>query len=439
MGFSIPKLELPKLPELDINSEIGKLTATFNPSDMVGAVEGNVHSQLAQLESMRSQLETLRDQAQKAAAEVDFNALSSYTASLQQMTDVSCIMSSAKPAFTPMTPDSLSNPLADSGNLGGLASEALGAYLGVDPAIVDAAMSGDVETLTSPDTLTDLAIAGAGAYVSGLTGGVVPPNVASSVIESVAGDTINSTISGAMSGDIPTVASLDVSKNISGTDAFSTAIDAIGADATGGLLGGALTQSTSGVLNAISDDALSSLDYQDLANIANSSIHSLGAADYGTDVGGYNLSDPSSLISAEAITALDRGVESGNISAASSMLGILEDAGHSVSMFSDQVKHLGDNLVSNPATARLYTELYDKYVPTDIERTVVDTTDAVGDIIETSVKVFNAVAQTPETYDTRLAEKVHGKDEARKRKALLTIAGPKRTPINKYLAGVPKR
>lgn len=442
MSFSIPKLELPKLPELDINSEIGKLTETFNPSNMVGAVEGNVHSQQAQIESMRSQLESLRNQAQKATAKSDFKALSDYTASMQQMTDVSCIMSSTKPAFTPMTPDTLSNPLdtidtgfgiGGSDVMGGLASEALGAYLGVDPAIVDAAMSGDIDTLTSPDTLSDLAIAGAGAYVSGLTGGVIPPDVAAGVIESVAGDTINSTISGVMSGDVSSIANLDITKNIGGSDAFGTAIGAIGADSSGSLLGGVLEQSTSGVINTISNDALSSLTEQDLNNIASKTINSIGASDYGIDFGGYNLSDPSSLVSAEAITALDRSVESGNITAASNMLSILESAGHETSMFSDQVKHLGNTVTSNPATERLYAELYDRYVPRDIESTTIDIVDAVSGTAGLAAKVVDVTSQNSKRYDSKLAEKVHGKDEARKRKALLSIAEPKRAHRNPYL------
>lgn len=422
MGFSIPSLSLPKLPELNINSAIGKLTATFNPAGMVGAVEGNVMAQLGALESMREQLESLRKQAQQAVAATDFQALSDYTAGMQQMTDVSAIMASAKPSFTPMTPDSLSNPLASGSDAGGLVSEALGAYLGVDPAVVDAVASGDVETLTSPDTLSDLAIAGAGAYVSGMTGGAIPPDVAAGVIDSVAGDAINSTIAGAMSGDVSSIANIDMTKSLTGTDALNVATAAIGADPTGGLLEGALTQTTSGVINQISDKALTNLSSADLNNIATKAISSVGATGYGSDIGGMNLNDPSSIAQSVAVAGLERASTSGNVTTTTNMLDILIDAGHSASMFVDQVKNLGDTLENDPRTMSLYTELYDTYVPKNVSDTVLET----GSTVQAVVKVFDTLAEQPSVYNSKVAEQMYGKDEARKRKTLMDIAASKR-------------
>lgn len=420
MGFSIPKLEIPKLPEVDINSAISSLTEAYNPSSAVGAVEGNVMSQLDSIESVRSQLENARQQAQKQSAQLDFQALSDYTAGIQQMTDVSCIMSSAKPSFTPMTPDSLSNPLAQGGDgfgLDGLASEAIGSYLGVDPAIVDAAMSGDVDTLTSPDTLSDLAIAGAGTYVSGMTGGVIPPQMASGMIKSVAGDAVKSTISSTMSGDIPNMGSLPVS-DVSGTPSLDIAKSAIGADSSGNLLGAVLNQSSNGVINTISDKALSSVSEIDLTNIAKSTISSVGASRYGTNMGGFNLSDPSSLVTSEAVGVLKRSSNDGNIYAMSNMLDLLDKKGYSSDMFESIVKDIGPNLKVNPETSQMYSDIYDKYVKKE------DKNINLGDI---KAQVTNLTNVSYDVASTKLGEKIMGKDNARKTKALLDIVDSRRS------------
>lgn len=440
MGFSIPKLEIPKLPELDVNAAIGQLTQTFDPSADVGAVIGNITSQQGALEAMRSQLEGVRNNAQKSAALTDFNALSSYTTGLQQMTDVACIMSSAKPAFTPMTPDTLSLPLlkgvegldvSSIGGAGGLnipsiggaaipgldalpsgmASEALGAYLGVDPAIVDAAMSGDVETLTSPDTLTDLAIAGAGAYVSGMTGGVIPPQVASNVIDSVAGEAINSTISGTMSGDLTAVSNLQPS-NLTGTDALNIAKSAIGSDPSGGMLEGALTQTQSGVISKLSSGTLSSMTSTDLTNIARSAVDKVGASSFGSNIGGINTTDVTSLALANGINVINRSSSEGDVFAAENILNIMSENGLPDKMFSTTVANLSSVMPVNPDTKRTYSELYERYVGNNTTST------------------FNTVSENPAIYSTNVAENIYGKDEARKRSALMKIATTKRATTN---------
>ncbi|MBR1987878.1 MAG: hypothetical protein IKA36_02440 [Clostridia bacterium] len=435
MGFSIPKLEIPKLPELDVNAAIGKLTQTFDPSADVGAVSGNISSQLSSLESMRSQLSSIRDNAQKAAAAADFKALSEYTTGLQAMTDISCIMSSAKPSFTPMTPESLSLPLlkgsggldasALSGGLGAgglgdvgsgilssdLAKEAIGAYLGVDPAIVDAAMSGDVETLTSPDTLTDLAIAGAGAYVSGMTGGVIPPQVASNVIDSVAGEAINSTISGTMSGDLTAVSNLQPS-NLTGTDALNIAKSAIGSDPSGGMLEGALTQTQSGVISKLSNGTLSSMTSTDLTNIARSAVDKVGASSFGSNIGGINTTDVTSLALANGINVINRSSSEGDVFAAENILNIMSENGLPDKMFSTTVANLSSVMPVNPDTKRTYSELYERYVGNNTTST------------------FNTVSENPAIYSTNVAENIYGKDDARKRAALMKIATTKRATTN---------
>lgn len=435
MGFSIPKLEIPKLPELDVNAAIGQLTQTFDPSADVGAVTSNITSQQRALESMRSQLGGIRNNAQKSAALADFNALSSYTAGLQQMTDVACIMSSAKPSFTPMTPDTLSLPLLkgagglDVSSIGGsaipgldslpsgMASEALGAYLGVDPAIVDAAMSGDVETLTSPDTLTDLAIAGAGAYVSGMTGGVIPPQVASNVIDSVAGEAINSTISGTMSGDLTAVSNLQPS-NLTGTDALSIAKSAIGADPSGGMLEGVLTQAQSGVISQLSSGTLSSMTLTDLTNIARSAVDKIGASSFGSNIGGINTTDVTSLALANGINVIKRSSSEGNVFSTENILNIMSENGLPDKMFSTTVENLSSVMPVNPDTKRIYSELYERYVGNDITTT------------------FNTVLENPAIYFTNVAENIYGKDEARKRSALMKIATTKRATTNVGIGSV---
>ena len=322
MGFELPKLDLPRIPEITKNSEFGKLTKTFDPTEDINKIQNNVMNQLNSLETMRTQLKQSRDEAQEASSQLDFKALSSYTTGLQQMTDVSCVMGSAKPALTPLTPENISNPLSKSLDTNSLLEDAIGSLTGVDAETIDAVMSGDVESLASSDTVSDLAIDAAGLYVSGLTGGAIPPEVASNVIDSVAGDTVRSVVSSTMSGDMSSVSNLNIS-SLAGTDVLNSSISAIGSDASGSLLEGTLTKATSGIVDTISNTALSSLSQNNLTILAQSTVDSLGASNYGSDVGGLNLSDMSSRVDALASSVLNRAVTSGNIKASTNMLDVL--------------------------------------------------------------------------------------------------------------------
>jgi hypothetical protein len=230
-----------------------------------------------------------------------------------------------------------------------------------------------------------------------------------------------------MSGDMSSVSNLNVS-SLSGTDVLNSSISAIGSDTSGSLLEGTLTKATSGIVDTISDNALSSLSKDKLTTLAQSTVNSLGASNYGSDVGGLNLSDMSSRVDALASSMLDRAVTSGNIKASTNMLDVLSESGYSTSMFTEQVKTLGSNTTINPETANTYTELYNKYVPKNTGTT------SLGDNANVSLSTFDTTSESSSFYNTKIAENVYGKDEARKRKTLMSMATNKRAASNTSIA-----
>lgn len=354
MGFSIPSLSLPSLGDIDINSAISSLTETFDPSKSVGAVSDNIAKQLEQAESMRSELESIRQQAQAASSAIDFQALQEYTAGLQSSTDVSCIMSSAKPSFVPMTPDSITNPLA-SADTKGLVTDALGAYTGIDSDIIDAAMSGDIDTLTSPDTLTDLAISGAGVYVSGLTGGAISPSMASTCIDAVAGDTVKGAISSTLSGEL-SVSSLTSSLP---TSTSNDILSAISLDQSGSLMESTLAQSISKSMDSISSNKISSLTTTDLSNIANQLTSNLNIDDSTKLFGGVNLSDPTATIVGLGCAGLDSCIKTGDIDGITNYADQLLENIPAQTLL-DQVTTSVGSIVPTQGNIDKFTELYNK-------------------------------------------------------------------------------
>ena len=334
MGFQLPSIPSIKIQQLSLDGAVSKLTETFDPSGTVSQVTGNITSQLGSIEAVRSQLESIRQQTQQATAAADFAALQKYTAGMGAMTDVACVMSSVKPAFTPMTPEGLSNPLGTASESGGLslpidtsaisaiaggeigrldqlgaASNALAAnpaltqlasdQLGVDASVVNAALSGDINQLTSPDTLSSLAVTGAGMYVSGLTGGVIPPSVCSSVVNQVAGQAINGAISGALSGDPAAV--ISATGNINPNIQPSGVVSAMVSDYTGGMVEGASAQMLSSTFNNMSGQSFSNLTATDYVNLGTTMLNNINPDGYSGTIGGINYGDAGAFVKGLAV------------------------------------------------------------------------------------------------------------------------------------------
>ena len=75
-----------------------------------------------------------------------------------------------------------------------------------------------------------------------------------------------------------------------------------------------------------------------------------------------------------------------------------------------------------------YTELYNKYVPKNTGTT------ALGDNTNVSLSTFDTTSEASSFYNTKIAENVYGKDEARKRKTLMSMATNKRAASNTSIA-----
>ena len=397
MSFSIPNI-----PQIDMDSVMGALTKAFDASATVGAVTGNITNQQSAIESIRKQLDDTRNAMQLATSVADFKAMADYTAGMQQMTDVACVMSSVKPAYTPLTPDVLSNPLGSTG--GGLLSDAIGAYLGVDPKIVDAAMSGDVESLTSPDTLTDLAIAGAGAYISAQTGGVIPPQMASSVVQSVAGDAIKSNISSITANGTPTGISTDIVPNI--------AKDAIMADTSGQLLGATLAQTTSKAVSAMGTADIKNFNESTGVSFVEGALQALDDNGFANPYPGLTKD---SLLTATETKVLDKAATTGNIKAAKNMLETLDGKGLDKSMFSEQVKKLCSNSKLNQTTASLLPSMYQDYVPSNASSLI------ANGVANKEVRVSDITGISKSLINSKMSEKIFGADAARKTKAIAQV------------------
>ena len=393
MGFQLPSLPSIKIPQLSLDGAISKLTETFDPSGTVSQVTGNITSQLGSIEAVRSQLESIRQQTQQATAAADFAALQKYTAGMGAMTDVACVMSSVKPAFTQMTPEGLSNPLGSASESGGLnlpidtsaisaiaggeigrldqlgaVGDALAAnpaltqfasdQLGVDASIVNAALSGDINQLTSPDTLSSLAVTGAGMYVSGLTGGVIPPSVCSAVIDQVAGQAINGAISGALSGDPAAV--ISAAGNINPNVQPAGVVSAMVSDYTGGMVEGASAQMLSNTFDNISGQSFSNLTATDYVNLGTTMLNNINPDGYSGTIGGINYGDAGSFVKGLAVSGMKTAAQYGNVPALYETAELLDNYDLPKSQYQQFVYDAAPMVTQTPQNIASYKAMYDK-------------------------------------------------------------------------------
>ncbi len=211
--------------------------APFNPMDLVKQSSNNMMSQLLAAGNIRGQLGSLQSLISLDVANMDLSAMQSYATDMLAHGQDMFVTGFTAPALQQILPDALSNPLS-SDLLGGLTGE-----LNVS-SLTQGLMGEGSNSLSSmlEGGLGDLAVAGAGMYISSITGGAIPPSIASAVV-GTAGDAAL----GIIQGETPSLSSL--------------AGDFLG-NATSGLLGGSLpgiSGSLSGALGNVNGSLTSAL------------------------------------------------------------------------------------------------------------------------------------------------------------------------------------
>lgn len=364
----------------------------FNPQDLVTQNSNNMMSQLQASSSTRKQLDSVRNSVSLDVANADLAAMKSYATNLQSHGQDMFVTGFTAPSLTTITPDTVTNPLS-SDLLGGLTGELSVTSLteglmneGTD--LFSGDLAGTAENFLDSG-LGDLAVSGAGMYVSALTGGAVPPSIASAVIgttadvglgviqgespslSSIGGEFANnvlgealgsSSIAGALTGGSGITSTLASSINgVSlGSNSMTsflgeTTSSSIFGDITGGTFEGITDKITSSVgesvVSAASDN--SSFSFDTITDAASSFTKSF-AGDVIGSVGGINLTDTSSLVDGIVTKGLDVAKDAGDVSTFSNLLdNFSKDKG----IFSADVIDLAENVIDNPYNLRNYTEL----------------------------------------------------------------------------------
>ena len=364
----------------------------FNPMDLVTQNSNNMMSQLQAASSTRKQLDSVRNSVALDVANADLAAMKSYATDLQSHGQDMFVTGFTAPSLTTITPDTVTNPLS-SDLLGGLTGELTATSLteGLMNEGSDL-LSGDL-TATAENFLDsglgDLAVSGAGMYVSAITGGAVPPAIASAVIgtaadaglgiiqgespslSSLGGDLASnalggvlgsSSIAGALTGSSSLTSTLASSINgmSLGSNSMTsilgeTTSSSIFGDITGGTFEGITDKITSNVGETIVGAASgnSSFSFDTITNAASSFTKGF-AGDVIGSVGGINLTDTGSLVDSIVTKGLDVAKDAGDVSTFSNLLdNFSKDKG----IFSSDVIDLVENVIDNPYNLRNYTEL----------------------------------------------------------------------------------
>lgn len=364
----------------------------FNPMDLVTQNSNNIMSQLQAASSTRKQLDSVRNSVALDVANADLAAMKSYATDLQSHGQDMFVTGFTAPSLTTITPDTVTNPLS-SDLLGGLTGELTATSLteGLMNEGTDL-LSGDLAATAEnvlDSGLGDLAVSGAGMYVSAITGGAVPPAIASAVIgtatdaglgiiqgespslSSLGGDLASnalggvlgsSSIAGAMTGSSSLTSTLASSINgmSLGSNSMTsilgeTTSSSIFGDITGGTFEGITDKITSSVGETVVGAASgnSSFSFDTITNAASSFTKSF-AGDVIGSVGGINLTDTGSLVDSIVTKGLDVAKDAGDVSTFSNLLdNFSKDKG----IFSSDVIDLVENVIDNPYNLRNYTEL----------------------------------------------------------------------------------
>lgn len=364
----------------------------FNPMDLVTQNSNNIMSQLQAASSIRKQLDNVRNSVALDVANADLAAMKSYATDLQSHGQDMFVTGFTAPSLTTIAPDTVTNPLS-SDLLGGLTGELTATSLteGLMNEGTDL-LSGDLAATAEnvlDSGLGDLAVSGAGMYVSAITGGAVPPSIASAVIgtasdaglgiiqgespslSSLGGDLASnalggvlgsSSIAGALTGSSSLTSTLASSINgmSLGSNSMTsilgeTTSSSIFGDITGGTFEGITDKITSSVGEVVVGAASgnSSFSFDTITDAASSFTKSF-AGDVIESVGGINLSDTGSLVDSIVTKGLDVAKEAGDVFTFSNLLdNFSKDKG----IFSSDVIDLVENVIDNPYNLRNYTEL----------------------------------------------------------------------------------
>ncbi len=437
--------------------------APFNPMDIINESANNMMSQLQSATNVRGLLDTVRGRIALDIANLDLSAMQSYATDMLSHAQDMFVTGFTAPALTSIMPSAVTNPLS-SDLLGGLTGELTANSLtqGLFNEGKDllgrglASLASGAEGLLN-SRLGDRAVSGAGMYVSAMTGGVVPPTIASSVVGTVVdaglgiiqgetpslssigsdlvgnvvsgytrgllgGSGATSLITGALSGSsglTSTLASsingMQLGSNSMTSILGETTASSIFSDITGGTFEGIMDK----VLDSVGDsvvDAISNNGSFDLSNItsaATSFAKSVGG-DVLKRVGGINLSDTSSLVDSIITKGLDVAKNAGDVSTFGKLLdNFSKDKG----IFSSDIISMAENVINNPYNLSNYTDLIDdlgidvggilskgvSYGCKAVKSTVGDVAEALG--VDRSI-VNNVSKLMNEATDSKLFNKL---------------------------------
>lgn len=376
--------------------------APFNPMDTLTESSNNMMAQLQASSATRSQLDNLRGSIATQVANADLTAMRGYATDVISHTQDMFVTGFTSPALTQITPSGVTNPLS-SDLLGGLTGELTGSSLtdglfneGKDLFGADGLSSlGDgVEGFLSSG-LGDLAVTGAGLYISSLTGGAIPPELASAAVGTAADVGL-----GVIQGETPSLS--EVGTNFAGRAASSYTGGLLGGSGLTGSLGGSsLTSSLASGINGMSlgsnsmtsilgetttsslfadmsggtfegltDTVISnvgtsiasaasgnsSYDFNNIAKAATSFTKSIGGDVLGS-VGGVNLTDTESLMDGIVVKGLDAAKSSGDVATFSDLL---TKFSKDKSIFVSDVIGMSENIINNPYNYNNYTTLLDE-------------------------------------------------------------------------------
>ena len=379
--------------------------APYNPMDTLTESSNNMMAQLQAATTVRNQLDNVRGTIALNIANMDLSAMKNYATDAMSHSQDMFVTGFTAPALTSITPDAVTNPMA-SDLLGGLTGELTGSSL-TDGLFNEGKdlLGGDLSSLAGSaenfldSGLGDLAVAGAGMYISAMTGGAIPPTIASAVVgtaadaglgviqgetpslssmgSSLLGDTISgytggllggsgvsSMVTGALSGSsglTSTLASsingMQLGSNSMTSILGETTSSSIFSDITGGTFEGitdnVLDNVGSAVVDAVSDNG--SFDISNITSAATSFAKSVGG-DVLESVGGINLSDTGSLVDGIITKGLDVAKSEGDVSTFGKLLdNFTKDKG----IFSSDIIDMAENVINNPYNLNNYTDLID--------------------------------------------------------------------------------
>lgn len=376
--------------------------APFNPMDTLTESSNNMMAQLQASSATRSQLDNLRGSIATQVANADLTAMKGYATDVISHTQDMFVTGFTSPALTQITPSGVTNPLS-SDLLGGLTGELTGSSLtdglfneGKDLFGADGLSSlGDGAEGFLNSGLGDLAVTGAGLYVSSLTGGAIPPELASAAVGTAADVGL-----GVIQGETPSLS--EVGTNFAGRAASSYTGGLLGGSGLTGSLGGSsLTSSLASGINGMSlgsnsmtsilgettasslfadmsggtfegltDTVISnvgtsiasaasgnsSYDFNNIAKAATSFTKSIGGDVLGS-VGGVNLTDTESLMDGIVVKGLDAAKSSGDVATFSDLL---TKFSKNKSIFVSDVIGMSENIINNPYNYNNYTTLLDE-------------------------------------------------------------------------------